>query len=67
MQFIDPTRVAIWGWSYGGYMTSMVMGNGTDVFSCGMAVAPVTDWRYYDAIYTGVFVTVRVEVGLLAF
>lgn len=53
LPYIDSTRVAIWGWSYGGYMTSMVLGNGSDVFACGISVAPVTDWRFYDAIYTG--------------
>ncbi|XP_052812191.1 dipeptidyl peptidase 4-like isoform X2 [Mya arenaria] len=45
-------RTAIWGWSYGGFLTSMVLGQGTGTFDCGMAVAPVTDYRYYDSIYT---------------
>ena len=48
----DADRIAIWGWSYGGYTTLMSMSEGTPVFRCGVAVAPVTDWRYYDAIYT---------------
>ncbi|KAL1251549.1 hypothetical protein QQF64_019345 [Cirrhinus molitorella] len=52
MGFIDKDRVAIWGWSYGGYVTSMVMGAGSGVFKCGMAVAPVSKWEYYDSIYT---------------
>lgn len=52
MGFIDKTRVAIWGWSYGGYVTSMVLGAGSEVFQCGMAVAPVSKWVYYDSIYT---------------
>uniref|UniRef100_A0A669CJN0 Dipeptidyl-peptidase 4 n=1 Tax=Oreochromis niloticus TaxID=8128 RepID=A0A669CJN0_ORENI len=52
MGFIDKDRVAIWGWSYGGYVTSMVLGSGSGVFKCGMAVAPVSKWRYYDSIYT---------------
>ncbi|XP_064419802.1 dipeptidyl peptidase 4 isoform X3 [Latimeria chalumnae] len=52
MGFIDKTRVAIWGWSYGGYVTSMVLGAGSGVFKCGVAVAPVAHWDYYDAIYT---------------
>ncbi|KAM9334133.1 dipeptidyl peptidase 4-like [Symphorus nematophorus] len=52
MGFIDKDRVAIWGWSYGGYVTSMVLGSGSGVFKCGMAVAPVSKWVYYDSIYT---------------
>ncbi|XP_070711445.1 dipeptidyl peptidase 4-like [Pempheris klunzingeri] len=50
--FIDKDRVAIWGWSYGGYVTSMALGSGSGVFKCGMAVAPVSKWEYYDSIYT---------------
>ncbi|KAK5847651.1 hypothetical protein PBY51_016761 [Eleginops maclovinus] len=52
MGYIDKDRVAIWGWSYGGYVTSMVLGSGSGVFKCGMAVAPVSKWEYYDSIYT---------------
>ena len=52
LPFIDAERIAIWGWSYGGYNTLMSMSEGTPVFKCGVAVAPVTDWRYYDAPYT---------------
>ncbi|XP_019960035.1 dipeptidyl peptidase 4-like isoform X2 [Paralichthys olivaceus] len=52
MGFIDKDRVAIWGWSYGGYVTSMVLGSGSGVFKCGMAIAPVSKWKYYDSIYT---------------
>ena len=51
LPYIDADRIAIWGWSYGGYNTLMSMSEGTPVFKCGVAVAPVTDWRYYDAIY----------------
>uniref|UniRef100_A0A673A4J0 Dipeptidyl peptidase 4-like n=1 Tax=Sphaeramia orbicularis TaxID=375764 RepID=A0A673A4J0_9TELE len=47
MGFIDKDRVAIWGWSYGGYVTSMALGAGSGVFKCGMAVAPVSKWKYY--------------------
>uniref|UniRef100_A0A8C4Z3M3 Uncharacterized protein n=1 Tax=Gadus morhua TaxID=8049 RepID=A0A8C4Z3M3_GADMO len=50
--FIDEGRIAIWGWSYGGYVTSMALGAGSGVFKCGMAVAPVSKWEYYDSIYT---------------
>lgn len=52
LPFIDKDNIAIWGWSYGGYNTLMSMSEGTPVFKCGVAVAPVTDWRYYDAPYT---------------
>ncbi|XP_063789705.1 dipeptidyl peptidase 4-like isoform X2 [Pseudophryne corroboree] len=50
--FVDDTRIAIWGWSYGGYVSSMVLGSGSGVFKCGIAVAPVASWHYYDSIYT---------------
>jgi dipeptidyl-peptidase 4 len=52
MPGIDGTRIGIQGWSYGGYMTSLAMTKGADVFKMGIAVAPVTNWRYYDNIYT---------------
>uniref|UniRef100_A0A8C0VTL4 Dipeptidyl peptidase 4 n=1 Tax=Cyanistes caeruleus TaxID=156563 RepID=A0A8C0VTL4_CYACU len=52
MSFVDKGRIAIWGWSYGGYVTSMVLGSGSGVFKCGIAVAPVSRWQYYDSIYT---------------
>ncbi|KAK9448645.1 dipeptidyl peptidase IV N-terminal region-domain-containing protein [Limtongia smithiae] len=51
--YVDPSRIAIWGWSYGGYMTLKTLEqDGGETFSYGMAVAPVTDWHYYDSIYT---------------
>ncbi|XP_075385249.1 dipeptidyl peptidase 4 [Tenrec ecaudatus] len=50
--FVDEKRMAIWGWSYGGYVTSMVLGSGSGVFKCGIAVAPVSRWEYYDSVYT---------------
>ncbi len=52
MTFIDPTRIGIQGWSYGGFMTSLAITKGADQFKMGIAVAPVTNWRYYDNIYT---------------
>ncbi|KAM9305679.1 prolyl endopeptidase FAP-like [Gastrophryne carolinensis] len=52
MGFIDETRIGIWGWSYGGYVTSMVLGEGTGLFKCGVAVAPVSNWEYYASFYT---------------
>jgi dipeptidyl-peptidase-4 len=50
--YVDRTRIGIWGWSYGGYMTCMAMLRGGGVFKAGFAGAPVTDWRQYDTIYT---------------
>ncbi|KAK7492831.1 hypothetical protein BaRGS_00015969 [Batillaria attramentaria] len=51
-QFIDSDKIAIWGWSYGGYLTTSVLGRDTELFQCGISVAPVTDWIYYDSVYT---------------
>ena len=50
--YIDAERIGIWGWSYGGYMSSLSLFVGNDVFKAAIAVAPVTSWRYYDSIYT---------------
>jgi dipeptidyl-peptidase 4 len=50
--FVDPDRIGVMGWSYGGYMTSLCLTKGADVFSMGIAVAPVTNWKWYDNIYT---------------
>lgn len=51
-KYVDRKRVGIWGWSYGGYMTLKTLEAYSDLFTLGMSVAPVTDWRYYDAVYT---------------
>jgi dipeptidyl-peptidase-4 len=50
--YVDAGRVGIWGWSYGGYLTSLCMTKGNGLFKAGIAVAPVTNWRFYDTIYT---------------
>ena len=50
--YVDGDRIGIWGWSYGGYMASLAMFLGNDVFDAGIAVAPVSNWRFYDTIYT---------------
>ena len=52
LDYIDSERIGIWGWSYGGYMSSLCLEKGNDVFKMAIAVAPVTNWRYYDNIYT---------------
>ncbi|MDR1456191.1 MAG: S9 family peptidase [Tannerella sp.] len=49
---VDGSRIAIWGWSFGGYNTLMALSTGGGVFRAGIAVAPPTDWRYYDTVYT---------------
>ncbi len=50
--FVDPARIGVWGWSYGGYMTLMLMFKAPEVFRAGVAGAPVTDWGLYDTHYT---------------
>lgn len=50
--FIDKDRIGIQGWSYGGFMASLAITKGADVFKTAIAVAPVTDWRFYDNVYT---------------
>lgn len=50
--YVDKERIAIWGWSYGGWNTLMSMSEGREVFCCGVAIAPPTCWRYYDSVYT---------------
>jgi dipeptidyl-peptidase-4 len=52
LSFVDADRIGIWGWSYGGYMTLEALFNRSDVFKAGVSVAPVSDWRLYDSIYT---------------
>jgi len=52
LKYVEKTRIGIWGWSFGGYMTSLCLTKGADYFKAGVAVAPVTNWRFYDSIYT---------------
>lgn len=52
LPYVDAGRIAIWGWSFGGYNTLMSMSVGNGTFKAGIAVAPPTDWKYYDSVYT---------------
>jgi dipeptidyl-peptidase-4 len=52
MAFVDKNNIGHWGWSYGGFMSSLAITKGNEVFTAAVAVAPVTSWRYYDNIYT---------------
>jgi dipeptidyl-peptidase 4 len=51
LSFVDPARIGIWGWSYGGYFTLYAVTH-SNAFKCAVAGAPVTDWKFYDTIYT---------------
>ncbi|MBT8267740.1 MAG: S9 family peptidase, partial [Bacteroidia bacterium] len=59
--YIDESRIGIWGWSYGGFMSSNCLFKGNDVFKMAIAVAPVTSWRFYDTIYTERYMTTPQE------
>ena len=50
--YVDKSRIGIFGWSYGGFMSSNCLFKGADVFKMAIAVAPVTNWRFYDSVYT---------------
>ncbi|MBK8556987.1 MAG: DPP IV N-terminal domain-containing protein [Lewinellaceae bacterium] len=52
LPYVDPARIGIWGWSFGGYLSSSCILKGSDVFEMAMAVAPVTNWKWYDSAYT---------------
>ncbi len=52
LDYVDAERIGIWGWSYGGYMSSLCITKGAEVFKSAIAVAPVSTWRFYDTIYT---------------
>jgi dipeptidyl-peptidase-4 len=52
LPYVDGNNIGIFGWSYGGFITTLSMCKGSDVFKAGIAVAPVTNWRFYDTVYT---------------
>lgn len=61
LEYIDQDQIGIWGWSYGGFMSTNAILKGNDVFSMAIAVAPVTSWRFYDSIYTERYMTTPQE------
>ena len=61
LPYIDQDKIGIWGWSYGGFMTSLCLSRGEGVFHAGIAVAPVTHYRYYDSAYTERFMRTPAE------
>lgn len=63
LPYIDGSRIGIWGWSFGGYNTLMSMSEGTPIFKAGVAIAPPTDWRFYDSVYTERFMRTPKENG----
>lgn len=52
LDYVNAEKIAVWGWSYGGFETLLCLTKGPETFAAGIAVAPVTNWRYYDNIYT---------------
>lgn len=60
-EYIDEENIGIWGWSYGGFMSSNALLKGNDVYKMAIAVAPVTSWRFYDTIYTERYMTTPQE------
>ncbi len=52
LDYIDQNNIGIWGWSFGGYMSSLAITKGADTFKMAIAIAPVTSWRFYDTVYT---------------
>ena len=59
--WVDGSRIGIWGWSYGGYLSALTAALGGDLFKAAIVVAPVTDWRLYDTIYTERFMGLPAE------
>ena len=61
LPYIDSERIGIWGWSYGGFMSTNAILKGNDIFKMAIAVAPVTSWRFYDSVYTERYMTTPQE------
>jgi dipeptidyl-peptidase-4 len=60
-EYTDASRIGIFGWSYGGYMSSLCILKGNNVFQSAIAVAPVTNWKWYDSIYTERYMRTEAE------
>ena len=63
LPYVDKARIAIWGWSFGGFNTLMAMSEGRPVFCCGVAIAAPSSWRYYDTVYTERYMRTPQENG----
>ncbi len=63
LSYVDAARIGFWGWSFGGYMASLAISKGAEVFKSTIAVAPVTNWRFYDNIYTERYMRTPQENG----
>jgi dipeptidyl-peptidase-4 len=63
LPYVDKNRIAIWGWSFGGYNVLMAMSRGNGIFKAGVAIAPVVDWRFYDSVYTERYMLTPKENG----
>jgi dipeptidyl-peptidase-4 len=63
LSYVDASRIGFWGWSFGGYMAGLAISKGADVFKSAISVAPVTNWRYYDNIYTERYMRTPQENG----
>ncbi len=61
LPYVDKTRIGTFGWSFGGYLSTLCITKGADYFKMAIAVAPVTNWRYYDNIYTERFMSLPQE------
>lgn len=61
LSYIDPNRIGIWGWSFGGFTSTNCLLKGNHIFKMAIAVAPVTNWRFYDTIYTERYMTTPAE------
>jgi dipeptidyl-peptidase-4 len=55
LKYVDRDRIAVWGWSYGGFATAMILAQDEKVFHCGISVAPITSWTHYGESWLLIF------------